>query len=228
MIEDPKFDGDLLISRIVDGEAAETDWRAFRAMAEREPSLWRELAEYQHDQAELCAAVSSAIRIADGVEAPVHEEMHRRFADRSRLVSTWGGWAAAAAVALVWFTGGLNNRQSPSLSNQGGLVNLNNMPPQEVVDNYVKNGKLSPTDLYRTYLDAGKEKGLVVGEVPDRVLITARPVKAGGGFDVIYIRQIMERAHVKELSRIGTATDEFGNPISVPFEVGPATEPGQY
>src|SRR5205814_9542886 len=59
---------------IVDGEAGAGDWHAFRSMAEREPSLWRELAEYQRDQSELSAVVASAIRIADDVEAPVHEE----------------------------------------------------------------------------------------------------------------------------------------------------------
>ena len=225
---DPRIDGDLLISRIVDGEAADGDWNTFRSMAEREPSLWRELAEYQRDQSELSAVVASAIRIADGVEAPVDEEMGRRFSDRTRLIGTWGGWAAAAAVAVVWFTGGLNNREPSAPSNAAGLVNLDKLKPQDVVDNYVKEGKITPQYLYDSYLDAGKETGRVVGEVPDRVLITARPMKAGGGFEVIYVRQIMERARVKELSRFGTAHDEFGNPISVPFEIGPASDPARY
>lgn len=225
-MHEPKIDGDRLISRIVDGEAGDGDWHSFRALAEREPSLWRDLAEYQRDQSELSAVVAAAIRIADGVEAPAEVEMSRRFSDRTRLVSTWGGWAAAAAVALVWFTGGLNNRPASPIGNQGGLMNLNNMQPQEVVDSYVKDGKLSPADLYNTYLDAGKERGLVVGEVPDRVLITARPMKAGGGYEVIYMRQIMERARVKQLNGVGTT--DWGQQVPVPIELGTQGAPGKY
>ncbi len=216
MTDDPKIDGDMLISRIVDGEAGDGDWTSFRALAEREPSLWRELAEYQRDQSELSAVVASAIRIADGVEAPVEEEMGRRLSTRTRLVSTWAGWAAAAAVALAWFTG-LNNHQSPSTGNNANLVNLDSLKPQEVVDNYVKQGKLSPDDLYNTYLDVGRERGLVVGEVPDRVLITARPMKSGGGYEVVYMRQIMERTRVKQFSGIGIT--DWGQQVPIPMNL---------
>ncbi len=225
-----KIDGDLLISRIVDGEASEGDWTTFRSVAEREPSLWRELAEYQRDQAELSTIVSAAIRVADGVEAPVQEEMGRRFSDRTRLVSTWGGWAAAAALVLAWTTGAWNNRTPAPIGNHSDLSGLSSLQPREVMDKYVSEGKLTPTDLYDLYLDSGKERGTVVGEIPDRVLVSARPMKAGGGYELTYIRQIMERVHVKELNRV--AHDEFGNPIGVPIgiptEVAPATVPDRY
>src|SRR5690606_10456044 len=96
---------EAVISRLVDGEGSPEDWRAFRAMAEREPSLWRELAECQQDHAELCAAVKAAIAVADEVEVDVRSEMAGRFSERMRLVASWGGWAAAAAVVLAWATG---------------------------------------------------------------------------------------------------------------------------
>src|ERR1051326_3644014 len=115
-----------------------------------EPSLWRELAEYQRDQGELAAIVASAVRVADEVEAPVQEEIGRQFAGRMRLVSVGCGWAAAAAVLLAWSTGSLTNRQQATIGNQTGLVHPDTRAPQEVVDGFVKDGKISPTDLYQT------------------------------------------------------------------------------
>jgi hypothetical protein len=223
MTDNPKLDGDLLISRIVDGEASDADWTAFRAIADREPSLWRELAEYQRDQSDLSAAVASAIRVADDVEAPVHEEMGRRFTLRTRLVSAWGGWAAAAVVGLAWMTGQLNSRQSPVPGNESGLVQL---PAQQVVDNYVKEGKLTPEDLYTKYLDAGREQGLVVGEVPDRRLINVRPMKAGGGYEIVFLRQIMERTRVKQINGIGIT--DWGQQVPVPIEIAPPVGNDRY
>jgi anti-sigma factor RsiW len=220
-----KSDSDLLISRVVDGEASQADWNAFRAMAEREPSLWRDLAECQRDHVDLSACVHAAIRVADGVEAPVQEELGRRLSERTRVLATWGGWAAAAAVALVWATG-MNLRPAPSVMNTGSLVDLSKVQPESVINQFVEQGRLTPQDLYREYLDRGQERGTVVAEVPDRVLVTARPMKAGGGYEVIYIRQIMERARVKELSKVGY--DEFGNPIPVHYEPPVPGSPARY
>ena len=53
-------DRDILISRVIDGEATPEDWTAMRAMAERDASIWGDLVAAQQDHAELCAIVSRA------------------------------------------------------------------------------------------------------------------------------------------------------------------------
>ena len=205
---------DVLISRVVDGLARESDWTEFRALADREPTLWRELAEMQHDHAELSGLVQAAVRTADGIEAPVKEEMDRRFSERMKLVGTWGGWAAAAAIVLVWATGpaGLINRNSQLQQSGFGTP----IPIQQ---------PMSATDALQTYLDKGREENLVVGEIPSQVLIEARPLKAGG-YELLYLRQIMERRVVKELNTVGQSDD--GRPVAVPYKVGTTGMAGPY
>ena len=217
---------DALISRVVDGDATEAQWSAFRSLAEKDPSLWRELAECQRDHVELAADVAAAIAVAERVDAPVHEEIGRRFAERVRLVATWGGWAAAAVVALAWFTGGLGGVGPTTGGSQAAVFDPGKLKPQDVLNQYVTDGKLSPAELYQGYLDAGQQKGLVVGELPDRVLITTRPMKAGGGYEVVYLRQIMERTRVKELSGVGYT--DWGQMVPIPFEVRQPGESGRY
>ena len=190
-----------VISRLVDGEGAPADWQAFRSMADRDPTLWRELAEFQHDHAELSAYVNQAISVADQVEVDVSSELRRRFAERMRIVATWGGWAAAAAVAIAWTTALRSGPQSGPQPLQGGLNPIPIAAPQ------------TATEAFNEYLDKGKQTGLVVGEVPTRVLVEARPVKSGG-YEVLYLRQVLERRTVRELSTL--ATDEFGNPVPIP------------
>lgn len=199
-----------IISRLVDAEGSAADWQAFRTMAERDPTLWRELAECQQDHAELSAQVNSAIAVADDIDVDVRGEMHRRFAERMRIAASWGGWAAAAAIVLAWSTGlsGGSNRQQANQSGLGPTLPI--QAPQ------------TASEAFNNYLDKGKQTGLVVGEIPTRVLVEARPMKSGG-YEVLYLRQILERQTVRELSTL--ATDEFGNPVPIPAT--PASVPVQ-
>jgi hypothetical protein len=208
-------DADILISRVVDGEACEADWAAFRAMAERDGTLWRDLAEYQRDQAELAAAVQAAVAVADGVEAQTAPEMNRRLAERVRMVGSWGGWAAAAAIVLVWMTG------RPMDAQNGGQIGQ----PQGASLLPTGGVAMTPADALQTYIEKGQEAGLVVAEVPARVLIEARPNKTGG-YEVVYLRQIMERKQVRELNTWGM--DDVGRAVPVKFHVPPAGTGGAF
>lgn len=200
MTGDPHMSAAAVISRLVDGEGSPADWQAFRTLAEEDPTLWRELAEFQQDHAELAAYVNRAVAVADTVEADVQSEMHRRFAERLRIVATWGGWAAAAAVVLAWTT-----------AMHG---------PTQPMSSPVNTGSLFPavpqtaSDAFNDYIEKGRQSGLVIGEVPNRVLVEARPMKAGG-YEVLYLHQVLERRTVRELSTL--ATDEFGTPVPIPM-----------
>lgn len=203
-------DPEVLISRIVDGEATPEDWNAFHLQANREPSLWRELAEAQQMHAELGEEVGVALRVSNLVDAPTQSEIERRFHNRIRLVGVWGGWLAAACIGLMW----VNNTQMAPTSSQPGST-AGAIP-------------LSLGDTLNDYLDRGKQDGRVLGELPEKVLVSATPVTGpdgkaiGSGYVVVYLRQILERVEVKDLYQLGV--DDAGRKQPVPYDVQPVKD----
>ncbi len=195
---------DTLINRVVDDEASASDWEALKDIAARDATLWRDLAEAQHAHAELCAAVASATDGVDSIDAPVDDALRWRFAARVRTATTWGGWAAAAAVALAWF-GGLHEA-GPSSGDQGNQASL--LPVGTA---------RTPADALQQYLDLGRASGDVVGEMPDVLLVGSTPNPRGHGYEVVFIRQIVERRVVEDLYRLGT--DELGRPVPMRMDV---------
>ncbi len=202
-------DPEVLMSRIVDGEATPDDWNVFHHQANRDPSLWRELAEAQQMHAEMGEEVGVAIAVANLVDAPTQDEIERRFQNRIRMVGVWGGWVAAACIGLMWVN---NAGKAPSsVGDPGGRAQLP-IP--------------SLGDTLSSYLDRGKEEGRVLGELPEKVLVSATPVTGpdgntiGKGYVVVYLRQILERVEVKDLYQFGE--DEAGRKQAVPYDVQPA------
>lgn len=196
---------EALLERLADGEATTADWASFRAAAGIEPSLWQDLAEAQRTHAELCAQVQEVVALADRVEAPFEQHATESLSRRIRVVASWGGWAAAAAVLLVWKIG-LVPGIGPG--NQAGLG---------------PSSPVTPEEAFKSYIDQGQKSGLVVGEMPARVMIETRPASTGQGYEVIYLRQIMERRVVPGLYKI--ITDESGKPRAVPAEVEVQVKP---
>lgn len=203
-------DRDILISRVVDDEASPEDWARLKILAAKEPALWRELAEAQHLHASLSAEVDAATRIAERVEAPVNELLRLRFRQRVSVVRTWGGWAAAAAVTLTWL-GVAERGIAPRGGSGAGLV------PTAAFN--------TPLDAYNRYIEMGKASGQVVEAMPQLVLLDTQPCTTGDGYEVIYLRQVMERAVVKNLYEYGAAEDELGRPAPVRVEIRPAVKP---
>ncbi|GIK20322.1 MAG: hypothetical protein DYG93_05250 [Leptolyngbya sp. PLA2] len=196
-------DRDILISRALDGEATPEDWSAFRAMADRDPAIWRELAEAQQDRAELAAAVAHAVAVADDVSAPIEEHLSERLTFRIRTVAAWGGWALAAGLALAAFIGPRQARHGTDGQNASlvpGLVRIN-----------------TPQDALDAYYNRGQADGTVLGELPERIVLQTTPVE--NGLEVIYVRQIVERLRADDFYRLGY--DEAGQPVPVRFEPTP-------
>lgn len=205
---------DVLMSRAVDGEATAGDWSELSTLAGTDGRVWRELAERQRDQAALSRAVQVALVAADRVDlqrvgaadagrVPAIEVVR----GRSRMISTWGGWAAAAAIVAavalaprVGFNAGTASRgaTTPGPTNTASFAD--------------------PSAALRAYLDKGQAAGTVVGEVPTRVLVDSKPID-GGGYEITYLRQIIERARVPELYQVGT--DDLGRPVPVRAAVDP-------
>jgi hypothetical protein len=200
---------DVLISRIIDAEAGAEDWRAFRRLAEADPGVWRDLDAAQQQHELLCEGVHRASARADAVDLPVGVD-DRGLQRRLQSVGRWGGWAAAAAVLLAWSTGQMGGPGAPlggGSVNQAGLLGagtaLHDATPDEALERY---------------LDAGRHAGLVVGEVPDRLVIETTP-RSDGSVEVVYLRQIIERRVTDRVYR--EAVDDTGRAVPVPI---PAVE----
>lgn len=202
-------DRDVLLSRVLDGEASPEDWQAFKALAATDPAVWHELAAAQQDLADLSLAVGAAVARADSVDLPIEQHLGDRLTARVRQVVTWGGWLAAAGVTLAALTGAMG-----SAGGSGGGVQAAGF------------GAIStPEDALRAYFEKGQQAGQVVGEVPERVVVRTEPMPNGAGFEVIYLRQIMERAVVPDLYRLGA--DELGQVVPVRVD-RPARVHGAY
>lgn len=180
-------DRDILISRVIDGIARDHDWGALDKIAEADPAVWRELALAQRQNAELAGAVGRAVSVADDVEIDGREApvVIARIGGLSR----WGGWAAAAALALAWIGGSrLGAPQGPG-STRDPVQRAALLP-------------VSAAEALQAYLSKGADEGLVLGEMPTKVMLDAVPVGQDDGHtDVYYIRQIIERVRVEELYR---------------------------
>jgi hypothetical protein len=196
----------MLVSRIADAEARVDDWSAFNAMAERHPWAWRELAQAQRDHTAMCVAVGVAIQSADSVFLPVRAGGAANDPSRARF-AMWAGWAVAACMAMA-FVGGFRLPINPGLPQNSAGVDLT---------------KWTPNDYVQGYVNSGEKTGLVLGEVPRRLLIESRPLEQGDGFEVVYVRQFVERARVSDLVKF--ATDETGRAVPV-RQVMPSV-PGQ-
>jgi hypothetical protein len=211
-------DRDVLITRIIDQRAASSDWAAIEQLAASDKTLWREVALAQRDAALLTVAVGRAVAVADNVDldsvadhplvassqAPIPFEQPRVIRP-----AAWMGWATAAALALAWFAGFQPGGSQPVVGNTAGLV------PMQLGGTVVT----TPTEALDAYRKLGQEQGRVVGEVPAKILVKSTPVDEGrGGYDVVYIRQIIERARVSDPVRF--TQDEAGNtkPAVVPLK----------
>lgn len=200
---DTAIERDLLISRVVDGRATSSDWGSIETLGRQDESIWRDLAQAQRDHALLSGAVQSEVSAADSIAIPEREGASYRLASRIRSAGAWGGWAAAAAVGLAWM-GGLPARTNDNFSNgnQAGMVPFSG----------------NASDALQAYLDLGKKDGRVIEQLPSKVLVDEPKVAADGrGYEVIFIRQIVERERVPDLYHF--SRDETGNLTAVPVHV---------
>lgn len=155
---------------------------------------------------------SSADGAGDGMEA---SRMEAGVALRGRRVAVWGGWAAAAALAMAFVA--QRGPNAPGLNGPGVAGE-----PSTVQTAGVGSSIMTANDALKMYMDKGRADGSVLGEVPDRVLVRTTQDPSGNGYEVIYLRQIIERVRVDDLYRY--SSDERGVPTPVPLFIrgGPA------
>jgi hypothetical protein len=201
----------LLMSRVVDGDATTDEWDELTVLAERDPDVWAQLAHTLRDNAGFARAVNAEVAAADAVPLPSPERARAAMTIEPRVdpfahVSRWSGWAVAALVGIAWLAWIFNAGDAARRPEPPATGSLAGLPA---------------ADLLQAYLDRGRQEELVVGEVPDRILIDTRPTETSGGYEVLYLRQIIERRVVPDLYRV-QGQDERGQPILVRFEGRPA------
>jgi hypothetical protein len=210
---------DSIISHVVDGEATPLEWKTFEERASNEPRLWRELAHAQRDAAALRGALSAAGVIADRVSLPPiaaapNGDVSSRHEPRGlghphlRLnrLGAWTGWAAAAIITIIAAIA-LRNHEPPG-------------PGPDTAGLPILRQASTSADAWNDYLSLGKQDGTVLGEMPGRMLVETRPVSHGQGFEVIFIRQVMERRVVPDLYEVN-GTDETGQPTLTRVRTSP-------
>ena len=215
----PGDERDVLISRVIDGIATSEDWATFRAAAAHDPSIWSELAETQNIQESICSSVDELVSIADHVELPGGMIDDQPMRAKMEMVSRWGGWAAAAAILLVWFIGGpLEPTQGLGIGNDttqsAGILNPGLISSKPFLE------EAQPDQAFDQYLSSGRSSGQVVGEMPEKVVIETRPMP-DGTIEVLYLRQIIERQIIDHAYR--DTFDETGNAISIPVKLSSPT-----
>ncbi|MGP1309763.1 MAG: hypothetical protein ACTS27_06165 [Phycisphaerales bacterium] len=196
--EDPR--DDVLINRVVDGEATPADWAELDVVAERDPSVWSRLAEAQRAHAALQRGVEDALTVAELVDLP-HPSLRLERAWNTRL-RVWGGWLVAAVVALAWIGNfaqvrSLQQQQQTTQALQAGVT-----------------GNLTPEQLLEAYMANGKAEGRVVGEMP-MVMLETVPT-ADGKAQITFVRPLVERVVVDQVYEVGQS--DAGRPVPVPAD----------
>ena len=204
-------DLDILISRVVDQEASDGDWRALHALAETDPGVWRELAQAQRDHAELSAEVEAALSCVDGVDVPSHDYYSHSLTERVRVVMTWSGWVAAAVIMLAWL----------------GVIELQSGPdgPATAQLGPSIQGQ-SPEAALEYFLEEGRKQGVVLGE-PEREVIGMRQ-HGEDGVQVLYVLRVP--CLTTETQLYMHPTNELGHPdlktgFPVQFQIDRSSRP---
>ncbi len=187
--DDPR--DDILINRVVDGEATPADWAELDVVARRDPAIWARLAESQRSHASLQRAVEDTLTVAELVDLPhPAERLERAWDSRVRV---WGGWMVAALVAIAW-AGNFAQIRAMRAEQSGADPNANTAELAGLTS-------LSPDQLLQAYMQSGIENGRIVGEMP-MVMLETVPT-ADGKSQITFVRPLVERAIVDQFYEMG-------------------------
>lgn len=201
---------DHLVSKAAEGAATRAEWALLEDRASREPGLWRRIALSQRearDLEQLCSAVAAGSRTeVDDVVATVTP------AGRSQgRLRVWGGWAAAALLALVLIPRTLRPGNAPAAGESLPAPQTAGLMPFANAE-----------EAYKAYLDQGKAEGRILAQAPSRML-RAVEMPGGEGYEVYFVRQVVERVDARQLMKY--ATDEAGRMVPVPYVPDTARAP---
>jgi hypothetical protein len=184
---------DLLAVRIAEGRESTGEMAEFRRLAAADPGAWEVLAELQRDDRELRALAVAATEPALDAKLPFAEAS----APRPRFAAA-AGWLVATALGIA-------------------LVGGDAMRPREGATQVASLGPdLSSSAALKTYLDRGRAEGSVLSEIEPKTLLGSRPL-AGGGYELVFVRQIVERVEVPAVYRLDARLDGAADGTAMPL-----------
>ncbi len=198
---------DILIGRVVDGEATGADWGELEQLASADERVWARLARAQRSQASMSRAVDDEVVVAELVDLPLADASHHLhgWSEVSVRWRAYTGWGVAAALALAW-AGAARYSTWPA--------GRHSTQPAPITAGI---GSLGPEELMQRYVEQGSAQGRVIAELP-MVMVESGPARGGEGVDVVYVRQLLERVRVRNVYELGLT--EHGEPsphlISLP------------
>jgi hypothetical protein len=144
---------DVLIGRIIDGEATESDRAAFERLASLDPSLWQALALRQQEMMLLADRVRAATEVAQRVDLPgPRSRLRLRPGSAWRAAMLCSGWAAVLVFAAAWWFDRLPPPGSPGRAAEPARTrDLSSLPPERLLEAYLQAdfvvGEMTPTLL---------------------------------------------------------------------------------
>ncbi len=169
---DDSLESEILVGRLIDGEATLDDQARFESLAGENPSLWRTLALRQQQMALLVAKFERDTHAVERIVLPrLAAAANRRGASAWLRAAAYSGWAALILLAAGWW---FNARNS--------TVELPDVTP--VITH--SDPSLSYDDHLREYLQAP----YVVGEMAPTLL--HREVMSDGRTAIRFLRRVEE------------------------------------
>ena len=219
----PPTDLDVLIGRIVDGEASPAQRQHFESLANVDPAMWRRLALRQQDMAMLAVHVEPTLNAAEKIELPVAAAGGAAgiAADAptdptaaplllGAAKGPWwmavSGWAALIALATAWGAGLLpaGPRNIDSASRSQPNVQTVNLPPEELLSEYM-------------------QAPYVMGEMPSTLLNIDE--LSDGRLAVSYLRRIVEVQYYNSAAEIPLDENGLSSSPRELRRLGPKSQP---
>lgn len=238
---------ELLISRVLDADAAASDWSELERMAEQDPTVWRDLGDSFRAEiavrnageellgsiraVELPAAHASGYGNAQVSHAATRPQQATRSSHRGRIIGG-AGWLAALVLLCAWLhaSGATQTpkfeddslaprRLGGELAVAGDAANgpANSAAPAVAV------GVITFDDALSHYRTSGREEGRLVNELPMMVVDT-QPQAGSDQLEVLYLRRFLERTTVDQVYELGTRDD--GTAVAVPVQYTKLTDRG--
>ncbi|TVQ78531.1 MAG: hypothetical protein EA380_05975 [Phycisphaeraceae bacterium] len=210
---------DVLIGRIVDGEASQRDFEDLERLGAHDADVWRRLAHAQRAHARLERAVEDRIALAELIDLP---RGHRLGGGGViARIGLFSGWAAAAALGIAllvqWPSPGI---PAPGSATGYGIASTGaaSAPRVELASFGPLLTTASPDEAYQQYLLAGLAEGRVIAEMPVQ-FVELREVPNSDVREVYLVRQTLERVPATEIWVPDLRIDDAGNLHSVPVRL---------
>lgn len=149
---DEELRPEVLIGRLIDGEASENDRQMFERMADHQPALWRDLALRHEDAARLSASVEPMLDRLERAAAPMQQarETRRRLLTMPVALS---GWAAMIIIGLTW-----------------AIVSMVHMNEQPANGNVVAQPPVSVPFTFTEHMERYRSAPWVLGEMQPHLM----------------------------------------------------------